>query len=212
MRAFLIAVTLLGGCAWIFQTPNHSSRGAVPDCSTGNGWAAVDGVFAILNLAGAAIVIGDESAEDVGATVVGGIVGAAIHLASAATGRGWSSECRAAWADWGRTVDGATDAQAEAKRFERAHRAELAAPIVPKPVAAAPRGFFCSSNTTTSFCVRDKAECERTRDVSIAALPDLTACTLVETAWCFGERCATTEATCDEQSQRAGGLACVESK
>lgn len=81
-----------------------------------------------------------------------------------------------------------------------------------EPVAER-RGFFCASspgNAAAGFCVRDKAECGRIRDVSVAAVADLTACTLVETAWCFGDRCAPTEEACREQSDRAGGLACVE--
>jgi hypothetical protein len=72
-------------------------------------------------------------------------------------------------------------------------------------VDVAPRGFYCSMSATASaagFCVRDKAECARIRDVSAAAVPDLSACALTESAWCDGDRCFPAADVC---RQRSGG-------
>lgn len=76
---------------------------------------------------------------------------------------------------------------------------------------AAPRGFYCSSNTTAGTCAREKAACDATR--TALAAPDLTACTLTELAWCFDERCSPTKELCEAQRSAAGDAAeCVEAK
>jgi hypothetical protein len=88
-----------------------------------------------------------------------------------------------------------------------AERAEVVAPKV--------TGFFCSrspSNGESGFCVRDKAECTRTRDVSLGALPDLTECALVETAWCLDKLCFPSEESCLARSRRTPDGKCVEAK
>jgi hypothetical protein len=68
-----------------------------------------------------------------------------------------------------------------------------------------PRGFFCSTSETTpaaGFCTREKADCQRARDASLAAIPDLAECQVGEpTAFCFTtddgeERCAPTMTGC----------------
>lgn len=79
----------------------------------------------------------------------------------------------------------------------------------PKAVAPEPRGFFCSASPATGFCVRNKAECVRTRDVSIAALPDLGECTLTEAAWCTGDLCFPRQELCGARVASAGsGAGC----
>lgn len=115
-----------------------------------------------------------------------------------------------------RCKDSAQDAAREAKAYERAHRAELAQSRqqnVPAP-AVEPRGFFCSSSPTNAavgFCVRNKTDCERARDVTIGSLPDLAACALVEAAWCTEDLCFPSEEACDARRERTGiELACVE--
>jgi len=75
------------------------------------------------------------------------------------------------------------------------------------PVVFAPRGFYCSaspSNAAAGFCVRDKAECARTRDLSIAALPDLGECALTERAWCVSDLCFPAREACDARRARTG--------
>ncbi|MEO8703929.1 MAG: hypothetical protein ABI867_28020 [Kofleriaceae bacterium] len=101
-------------------------------------------------------------------------------------------------------------------------RAGSAAPSPKPPVVAAapveaPRGFFCTSSPTqakVSTCTRQKDRCTSARDALVAAVADVTACALVETAWCFaGERCSSSEAACSSQLAAASATgACVETK
>lgn len=84
----------------------------------------------------------------------------------------------------------------------------------PKPAPPPPlRGYFCTSSPTAGLCAREKPDCETARDAAIGALPDLAACTLVETAHCFDadgrERCFPTAEQC---AARASGVACAERK
>lgn len=98
-------------------------------------------------------------------------------------------------------------ARDEAKRYEREKKA--ARKVEP---AVKERGFFCASAAMTGFCVRSKAECVRTRDVSLGALPDMTECTLTERAWCFGDRCAPTAEICETVRARSDDSACVDTE
>ncbi len=84
------------------------------------------------------------------------------------------------------------------------------------PTAAAPRGFFCAispSAARSGFCMRERSDCESTRDVAIAGTSDLAPCALVEFAHCFDadgrERCFPTADTCTE---RSGSTKCDERK
>jgi hypothetical protein len=214
----MLAVAL-AGCAWLFQDhlPSEYTGRSEPMCTSSAGWATVDGVFAVLNVVGVIGTASDDqlSDETKRAYIVGGVIWGLIHVASGATGAGWASECRKARADFNEVTQrqalrDAQRTQEEARQYEvRKKQAEQAA------ASQVPRGFYCASsltNTTISFCVRDKAECERTREVSIGAVPDVSVCTLVESAWCYGDRCFTSQEVCNAQSARAGGLACVEVK
>lgn len=83
-----------------------------------------------------------------------------------------------------------------------------------------PRGWFCTSSPSrpeVGSCTRDKLDCERARDVVVPAVPDMTACALVEHAHCFGAgespRCAPSPAACAAQLERSGQSAtCQEAK
>lgn len=88
--------------------------------------------------------------------------------------------------------------------------AQAATPAPPAP----PRGHFCStsaSQPTASFCARQKTDCETARDAAIAAIADLGACTLTETASCFEaegrERCYPSAEAC---AARSNGAPCAE--
>jgi len=213
------ALSLCSSCAWLFQDklPREYSGNSEPVCSTSNGWATVDGVWAVLNGASAIAVASDDTvpSEDATAYVVGGVIGVVVHVASAVSGGKWASECREA-----RVAFEDRERQQAVADVQRASLVQPQPAVTPQPAQApsapalVPRGFYCASSASVavSFCVRDKAECERTREVSLGAVPDLDACTLVETAWCFGSRCAATEKSCTEQSERANGLACAEAR
>lgn len=99
-----------------------------------------------------------------------------------------------------RCKDTAREAAVEARRHEEAnreHRKEAA--------IAVPRGFFCTSAAAVNLCVRDKAECARARESMLGAVPDLAACAIVESAWCTGDRCATTADGCEAIRARLAG-------
>lgn len=81
-----------------------------------------------------------------------------------------------------------------------------------EPVAE-PRGFFCASspsNIESGFCHRDKSECEMTRDLSLAGIPDLSACGLVEMAWCLDKLCFPTQEACRARSRLSPDGKCAE--
>ena len=95
----------------------------------------------------------------------------------------------------------AKEAKEEVQQFEKSHQATL------------PRGFFCATATSAGFCMREKADCEQTRDVSLTTLPDLTACSLVETAWCTGDLCFPNAETCVTRVGREPGRpSCLEAQ
>lgn len=91
---------------------------------------------------------------------------------------------------------------------EERKRQRLERQLAASESRSTPRGFFCassSSNSSAGFCVREKAECQRTRDAALAGLPDLGDCTLTERAFCFGDRCAPDAEACDAMRARALG-------
>lgn len=90
------------------------------------------------------------------------------------------------------------------------------APVIQAPASVpAHRGFYCATSTVSpaaGFCVRAKADCARTRDAAIVAVPDLTECALVETAWCMriaadDDRCFPAEDVCGAAVVRLGATA-----
>lgn len=87
--------------------------------------------------------------------------------------------------------------------------------LAAKPAVAAPtapRGFYCASSAAAGFCVRDKQECVKTRDISVAAVTDMTECTLTESAWCTGELCFPTTETCEQRRARGSDEAACEQR
>ncbi len=84
------------------------------------------------------------------------------------------------------------------------HRGAVKAPVPVAVTVVAARGWYCATAPSAGFCVRDKAECQRTRDVSIGALPDLTECALTEKAWCTGDLCFPGQEACDARRTRTG--------
>lgn len=77
-----------------------------------------------------------------------------------------------------------------------------------KNAVAVPRGYFCATSPTDNkidFCTREKADCQRAREVLVGAIADLGECRLVEVAFCFDvdesglERCAPTAEACHDR-------------
>lgn len=215
-------------CAWVFQShlPSNHDPDFEPICSDSNGWAVVDGVFATLNAIGIIGAAGDDQIADDEKTayILGGILGGIVHIASAASGTTWAGECRDARADFvaRRRQQSAFEAeQARREAIRRDHAEREAAKQQREQeererAAIAPRGYFCSSSpsdASVGFCVREKAECEKTRDLSIGALPDLTTCTLTETAFCIENLCFPSAAACEARRSRTSVEAsCAEMK
>ncbi|HWO17184.1 MAG TPA: hypothetical protein VNO30_00350 [Kofleriaceae bacterium] len=111
------------------------------------------------------------------------------------------------------------------RRAELAHLAEpvratppAAGPnpsATPSPVSAppVPRGYYCSSSAATpgaGFCTREEVDCQRARDVALAAVTDLSECRIVEAAFCHvadgNERCAPAMEACAERAKSATGV------
>lgn len=230
-----VVVSQLAGCAWLFQDKLAGGydgyRGrSEPRCSTSNGWAVVDGVFAGLSVVSAIAASGDETDPNAGVYVVSGIAWAIIHGASALSGTRWASDCQRAYADW--NADDAPSANDEAERrrlareLAREQQREPAAAPPPEPTReAAPllRGFFCSGSPAApaaGLCTRQKVDCQSARAIAIGAVADLTECALVETAFCFDagsgsdeERCAPSEVACGAQRATVSdGGECVETR
>ncbi len=100
--------------------------------------------------------------------------------------------------------------------FQRA-KLEQPAPVVGQPAKAEPappRGFFCAVSSSGGLCAREKKDCQTARDAALATVDDLDECTLVETAWCSGDRCVPSKDDCDALVQREGSGApeCVETR
>lgn len=218
MRTRILSLTVcaaLGGCSLIFQNhlPSEYAGESEPFCSDSKGWAIVDVIFMALNAVGA-VAAANEGGENAGLIVIGDAGFALLHAASAVRGNHWANECRDAKNDYYATPHG--DPDAELRAFKQQHtkdiQVEPSQPSVPPP----PRGFFCSSspaNAAVAFCVREKSECQRTHDVTLAAVPDLSACALTETAWCAGDRCVPTEEGCKSLPHRSGSDSpCTEAK
>ena len=239
----LVLATQVSGCAWLFQDKvpsgyDGSRARAEPRCSTGSGWAAIDGVFAVLSGLGAIAAASDDTEPNQSAYVLSSAGWALIHGASALSGVGWASECRKAYAAWN-SEDEPDVTTARSARTTSQPQRPLPPPDVedeptvvartpPARAAAAalpvPRGFFCATSIsipTAALCTREKDACLAGRHAILGAVPDLGACTLVETAFCFDagsgdetERCAPTEPSCVAQRDAASPSlgACVEQR
>ena len=213
-----VSAVLSAGCSWVFQTRVARKKGrhyhgtSEPDCTTGIGWPVVDGVFAILNGASAVLAAADETVENRSIYIISGVAWTVIHVASAASGSSWSGDCEEAMKEWeeNKADDIADKADDRARR--RAEEEREAAPPPVRPAApkekAPPRGFFCSASSaspTAALCTRIKSDCLRARAAGLGAVPDLSECTLMETAHCFDagggeeDRCAPTVESCEAQ-------------
>ncbi len=172
-----------------------------------------DLLVAVLAAGGAiAVAVAGHDSEDGTSRWVGvaglGVVAGFEGLMGIA-GLRWNRKCREAREQWDqRQIEQDTlvrESTARQEIDEEKARQRQMAPAV--PVA---RGFYCSSAPAAGFCVRDKAECVRTRDVSIGALPDLTECALTEAAWCLGDLCFPGQEACDARRQRTQRTQIVE--
>jgi hypothetical protein len=211
MRKIAIALTL-SACSLGMKPLAPGWDGSVePDCTDNNGAVIADGLGAGLLIGVGAIAAkvstdaSDAGEPSTGADVVTivGLGGGLVLAVSGLIGESRYKACHEAYAQWRiggaigtASVHNKPDVDVEPVR-------SIVAPTKPAPTQ--PRGFYCSSTESTGFCVRDKAECTKTRDVSIGAVPDLTECSLTEKAWCFGDRCSPTAELCDAARTRALG-------
>lgn len=216
-----MVVALQVGCSWVFQTklPDGYAGRSEPSCTTGNGWAIVDALSAGVNGLSALAYAVDDTAEYREVYIVSGIAWTIIHTASAASGFKHAAACRRAVADWD-AGDSERDESDEEERLrlkreiareEARERARERVVPVPPPPPLPPRGFYCAASTTSvaaAVCARQKSACTQGRSIAIGAVPDLSDCTLIETAWCFDagsgnelERCTPTEDSCTAQRE-----------
>lgn len=203
MRSVVVGVCLvLAGCVTQIQpVPRNWDHASDPRCTASYGYVAGDAAIAITAAGGGlgvALAVSDGTQNrDAAATIAlsGLAVGIVFALAGSA-GYDRVQDCERATREW-------RVAQATARREMRK---------APKPATpTTPRGFFCASSAAGGgLCTRERSACEQARDAAVAVVPDLGACSLVETAWCFaiaggrGDRCAPSEAACTEQLGRAG--------
>lgn len=205
-----------GGCSLAMTplAPNYDER-TIPRCETDGIYPLGDALVAVAAAGGSvAIAVAGHDASDGSSKWIGvaglGIVALAFTGASIGGFR-WDSRCTAAKKQWDqRQIEQDTLVQ-ESKQKARVDA------VKQTPVQTAPpRGFYCSNSTASvaGFCMREKAECERTRDATAVAVADLTSCTLVETAWCFADRCAPTHDICEEMLKHTQGTVseCTETK
>ncbi|MEZ4472756.1 MAG: hypothetical protein R3F60_18615 [bacterium] len=100
----LVAGTMLSGCAWTFMTPPPAAgdeRSYRP--GSAQGWlGGVDAAFAALSVVGA---VAGLQRPDAAGEVVGNLLFAGLHTASAVTGFGWAEECVAVESRLGQRLD-----------------------------------------------------------------------------------------------------------
>lgn len=199
--ATLIAATVDAGCSLTMKTvPKDWDGRTEPDCT--------DSMAPILVDAGASLVawgvgyslLVNEQAE-VG---IAGLVLALTFSATAYLGTLRKRDCSRDRGQW-------------RIRMEK----EMAAangPPAPAGGVGAPRGFYCAASTAApaaGFCTREKVDCQRARDAAAGAVPDLSACWLVEIAACHLagglEYCAPTMASCEARARSTPGASgCME--
>lgn len=220
--ALVIGVTSTS-CSWLFQDRLRPAKDggfdgrSEPHCDDGNGLAILDLVIAGLATASLIGVLSEDGQDEyVGAA----ILNLAVHGASGLSGLAWAGECREAYATWKKSRSEYLTAQ-QREEYEE-HKRDVARQKAAKlrrqaearemeEQPPAPRGFFCTSSPSdedVGFCAREKADCESTRSALAAARNDMTACALVETAWCFdgGARCSPTDNTCSAQHMNAADV------
>lgn len=184
-----IAIPLLAGCSFGMTPlePKYDPR-TIPRCETDAIYPLGDAAASIAfgGLAVAVAVVGHD-AEDgtskwAGVAAAGGV--AAFLAIVSGIGFRWNARCDAAKEQW--------------------DKRQIEQDTLVQQSKVAPSGFFCSSGGAVDFCVRTKAECVHARDAAMTAVPGLTMCAFVESAWCASERCATTKEAC--------GDACVQAR
>lgn len=210
----------MAGCSFGMKRVETGWDGSTePECSDDPAPVIGDAIMAglALGVGGAAADSAEMSSGAAGVAIAGLFVGLGFTV-SALVGNSTYKECKEAKAQWriGGAIGRASTAQ-QAPTGSKAIEEETEAPQPKGPATAEPRGFYCSAseeNPDVGFCVREKSECLRLRDVSIAAVNDLTKCALVESAWCFGKRCAATQQACRAELQRAQAdeIDCVEER
>lgn len=211
------AMLAMAGCS-LGITPVASDWDGTtePECDDSYALVAMDSVAA--GIATGVALGGIDQENDVAAGV--GLATALTFSIGALIGETRVRGCREAKATWriggaiGRASVNNTPVaqtrreieQEERLEIERRRRAEREA----ARARAVPRGHFCStspSSPTAGICTRQKPDCARARDAALGAVPDLTECTLVETAWCFtfekNERCFPGEDSCSVAQERA---------
>lgn len=201
----LVAVAGLSGCSALFQERLEHPRdeSVAPECTTGKGWVVVDTVFAIAAAGG--ILYNVDGTKDYAAfAITANALQLVVHLLSAGVGNSGANECREANREWDDRPAPQRSLDLDADDEPRPAPKPVEKPRVVRPPV--PRGYFCSVSLATGFCMREKATCEQARAASLGAMPDLTTCTLVETAWCYdAERCAPSKASCKALREQAAG-------
>lgn len=186
------------GCAMVFMDrlpENYDVRASEPHCSTNMGFVVWDGAIALLDLASLPLLVGSDSelSQTNETLLLAAVVGESLlHTFSAVVGTGWANECAAARqqrAAYSRAVPFRVP---ERKTLRQRRRA-----------AATQRGFYCAAQS----CAKERDACEYFR----IATGDPTACTLMESAFCFAIHdlgvCAPTIEACQRQRAAAGSAA-----
>lgn len=226
-RALIITTALTVGCSFGMKPLDHNyDKRTQPRCETDSINPIGDAVTAVtFGALAVAVAIAGHDAADGESKWVG--VGAATAIAAAfglasVVGFQADSDCQAAIKQWDkRQIEQDTLVQESRRRKiaeAKAARREAKEQEV-KPAPAIPRGFYCSTSAATpvaGLCTRQKVDCERTRDVAIAAIADLSVCALTEKSWCFDagsgngdERCSPTKDGCAAAQTRAAALGSV---
>jgi len=218
MREILIGLAVaLGGCSFGMTSVRSDWDGtSEPECTADIGPPLGDGLMGGI-LAGVAIAAADAQNDLVGLPA---LAGAIIFAVASYTGEETYKDCKSAKAQW--RIGGAIGRASRPRDEERHNRNGAMVPDetdeerpLRKPAPASvvtvapPRGFFCAvspSVASAGLCTREKESCETVRGSAVAVVPDLAACALVETAWCFADkRCAPTEDACTVQREKLVG-------
>jgi hypothetical protein len=192
-RMVVTAVMLAGmtgatGCSWLFQDRlrggfNNYTGQSEPRCSTSKGWPVVDGLFGGLHVLSTVLVAtSEEPVENRDAILLGNVLWAVVHTASAITGASWASDCQRAYDEWDAIEP--EGAQRRAQEQARLALLELAGKSQNNPQQA--RAFWCAAST--GDCVVDRAACAENE------------CSRQETAWCASDKggfvCSKTRGGC----------------
>jgi hypothetical protein len=186
MSRWIAAVLCMTGCvSQIHKLDPGWDGSTAPDCTESDGLVAGDAL-----VGGVGLAIGEAAASSGSGLGLLSLLAGAGFAVAAAVGEQEVHSCRVANAEW--RIGNA--AGARATQHER--RPEQAAPA---PAAPPPRGFYCTASATHAElgrCARDRATCEQARGLAADAIPDLSPCTLVETATCFARSCYPSAEAC----------------